>query len=535
MPYSNSAGIVLSSAYVAPGLASEFGFLPPSFLPLANRRLYCWQLEKLKDYVQTLFLTIPQGFPLEEFDREWLLQNRVSVCPRDENRALGATVSKCLSLLDPSITDVLLLFGDTYLSNPGVMKENSVAVGHTQEHSRWGYCRQGENGQLEFFEDYNMGDGGRQPVVVGCFRLKRDTLQKCLDLSGKDFYAALNLYAGRQGLSLIDVGNDWYDFGHINSYFRSRQHFTTERTFNSIKIEKRKVSKFSKQNKKMKAGTLWYESVPRDIDVYLPGYLGRTRQAEVEGYATEYLFLPPLNDLFVYGRLPETIWQQIFDGCREFLEECRNYPGTDDILEDCWWLYGTKTEERLSEFCRLRDISPDQPWRFNGKQLPSLQEIYESVLKLISAPSRNTTSIIHGDFHFANIFFDFRSLGVKLVDPRGMIRGIPTIYGDNRYDLAKLAHSVDGLYDFILAGILKADMKAPYEIEFTVKKNRQIDIVQSLFASMQVAGTPARTREIRAIMVLLFLSMLPLHNDVRTRQDTLLANMFRLYAELEQE
>jgi len=41
--------------------------------------------------------------------------------------------------------------------------------------------------------------------------------------------------------------------------------------------------------------------------------------------------------------------------------------------------------------------------------------------------------------------------------------------------------------------------------------------------------------EIRAIVILLFLSMLPLHSENRQRQDALLANVFRLFVDLERD
>ena len=54
-------------------------------------------------------------------------------------------------------------------------------------------------------------------------------------------------------------------------------------------------------------------------------------------------------------------------------------------------------------------------------------------------------SIMHGDFCLSNILYDLRSRICKLLDPRGSF-GASGIYGDPRYDVAKLYHSVYGLY-----------------------------------------------------------------------------------------
>jgi hypothetical protein len=75
------------------------------------------------------------------------------------------------------------------------------------------------------------------------------------------------------------------------------------------------------------------------------------------------------------------------------------------------------------------------------------------MLAAIKPSTKDDICIWHGDFHFANILFDFRSQRVKVVDPRGMLSdGTITMFGDARYDISKLVHSVVGMYDSVLAG-----------------------------------------------------------------------------------
>jgi hypothetical protein len=54
-----------------------------------------------------------------------------------------------------------------------------------------------------------------------------------------------------------------------------------------------------------------------------------------------------------------------------------------------------------------------------------------------------------------------------------------------------------------------------------------------MLGEMVVDGLPAGGREVRVVMVGLFLSMLPLHADRPDRQQAFVANALRLYAELE--
>ena len=114
-----------------------------------------------------------------------------------------------------------------------------------------------------------------------------------------------------------------------------------------------------------------------------------------------------------------------------------------------------------------------------------------------------------------------------------MVMERPTIAGDHRYDLAKLAHSIDGAYDFIIAGLWTARFTGTYDLSFSTPETQQRLMVQELFQSMRFDGHRPNTSEIRAIVLLLFLSMLPLHADNLARQNALLANVFRLYLNLE--
>ena len=88
----------------------------------------------------------------------------------------------------------------------------------------------------------------------------------------------------------------------------------------------------------------------------------------------------------------------------------------------------------------------------------------------------DTFNIIHGDLCFANIMVDTNLSFIKVIDPRGKF-GTYDIYGDFRYELAKLFHSVDGKYDFIIKDLF--DVNFDYKglvliIVFKTKKETLI-------------------------------------------------------------
>ena len=96
--------------------------------------------------------------------------------------------------------------------------------------------------------------------------------------------------------------------------------------------------------------------------------------------------------------------------------------------------------------------------------------------------------------------------------------------------MAKLAHSVIGLYDFIIAGryAIESDSDGYESIRFEI--DQRLASVQKIFLDVPfIADVPVR--EIMPLTVLLFLSMLPLHNDRPERQKAMLLNAVRLYKE----
>ena len=188
-----------------------------------------------------------------------------------------------------------------------------------------------------------------------------------------------------------------------------------------------------------------------------------------------------------------------------------------------------KTNERLEVFSKQTGISTTQTWQFNGAPVPSLQEVAELTGKWIDEDCKN--GYVHGDFCFSNILFDFRKQMIKVIDPRGIdFKKNITIWGDIRYDVAKLSHSVIGLYDYILAGRFQLEIDLPTSaINMNIYSNEMVGAIKDEFLKRSFAGININSKQNFAWMIHLFLSMLPLHADNKNRQLGLMANALRLY------
>jgi len=116
-------------------------------------------------------------------------------------------------------------------------------------------------------------------------------------------------------------------------------------------------------------------------------------------------------------------------------------------LEDMYEMYVNKTLKRIEPVTKYLNLNKNSILVVNNIRvepiLPSDTEIVEKMYKHLSAIRYFTP--IHGDPTFSNIFVS-NSLGVKFIDPRGSF-GKQKIYGDPRYDFAKLYYSAIGNYD----------------------------------------------------------------------------------------
>lgn len=515
--------LITSAAYVNSEFQTEFGRLPPSFLPVGNRRLFEHQIDSLREYFpgEALVISLPESYQLAEKDARYLARHRVHTIRSDEGLDLARAVATALDLLTPLTGVLRILHGDTLVTK--LPREHDVI------------------GMVRTTEDYawevEQADNTAESVWCGYFCFADPALLLyLLHNHEQGFTASVRRYSEQRALARVEV-EGWFDFGHVNTYFHSRARLTTERAFNSLRISDGCVRKSGTPHHKIQAEARWFDSLPASLRVFTPQLI-ETDNARAN-YTLEYLPIPPLNEVFVHGRNPTFYWDNVFLRCAEFLQRCHAQSLDDttraDAVRDFEALAGAKTWERLETFRNnAQGINLDQANEINGTVLPPLAGIVNDCLRLLNL-TQPLPGLIHGDFCLSNILFDSRSGRIKVIDPRGLdSMNRLTSYGDLRYDIAKLAHSVVGLYDHIVAGGFEL------EVELTLGINRfRLDIhtdqrtldVQNVFLDLELL--PGMTaRALMPMVVLLFISMLPLHADRPQRQTAFLANALRLYSNL---
>lgn len=355
-------------------------------------------------------------------------------------------------------------------------------------------------------------------------------LQHCLAAAGNSFTRAVRAYAGAQSMAFRPVQH-WSDFGHVNTYFAARARMTTGRAFNQLRIHGHVCSKRSVHVRKLQAEVQWYRSLPPHMRHYCPRFLGTSMENGLYGYATAYIPSLPLSELFVYGKNPVSFWERASTRIAAYLADARSLGSKADcesLTAHAQGLYDRKTRQRLQHYLDAHALKDSMCVLHHKGTRYSLGNILEICIASLRQ-QKPIPGLLHGDLCFSNMFFDASSDTLKLIDPRGMnADDEPLLYGDLHYDLAKLAHSVIGLYDHIMAGAYTITMAEDGLQHIVFPCDARLALIQEQFLKKCLPSGA----DFRAIMhgtVLLFLSMLPLHDDDAQRQQALLLNAVRLF------
>lgn len=529
-----NVGLITSGAYVGQDLAAEFGSLPPSFLPAGNTRLYELQSRLLSSYCDEVVISLPDSYDVPEYDHARLENLNVQLIYVEDGLTLCESILAVLANHPTHKDRLILLHGDTLFLNLDLSTIHPDSfLTHTDDHPYpWAVVDSHSNEihsanlSAIFNPDFQIVSG---LFSFSSIELLADSLKK----NHCDFVAALNDYSskGHVLLPIRDEGT-WLDFGHLNMYFRSRKYLTTQRAFNDLNFRDNLIQKQSTQKSKLIAEAYWYENEPWELRATTVNFLNNLTSENPPSYWMSYEYLCSLSDLYVFAELPQQVWIQILSHCKKFLDTCLKFKPPSNSIETSE-LFFAKTHSRLDQYAKGIEISLTREWKLNGKVTPSIEHLICRLEDLVDLDNDSLHGVMHGDFCFSNILFDFRKMEIKVLDPRGHINGEPTIYGDLRYDLAKLSHSIVGGYDFIVTNRYSLFSKGTYNLILGIPdlENRR-DMI-TYFHEQIVSQFSNNKDEISAITILLFLSMLPLHSEDENRQKALLANALRLFLELD--
>lgn len=304
------------------------------------------------------------------------------------------------------------------------------------------------------------------------------------------------------------------------------------RYFNTIEhVSDNVLRKSSKDYRKICAEYSWYS---HNNFYNTPKVSNLVVTKDDAHYDMEYIDGKTLAEHYVDEDLPVGVFIDIFQYIAQKVKMSRidtRFQSSDTAVASASRIYGGKTLSRLGSSSWQWVL--DKRFVLNGWESPSVYDIIRDTKVDVSS---NDLCFTHGDLCFSNIIL---KKGYKhhvsdltdylyFVDPRGLSNdGELSVVGDYRYDIGKLGHSVIGLYDLIKYGKIFA-VRKDNEITYDIISDDYRDMVQEMFFNVF-----SKNKIWYDIMIHLFLSMIPLHEDNPIHQDTMLATAINLFKERE--
>jgi hypothetical protein len=261
--------------------------------------------------------------------------------------------------------------------------------------------------------------------------------------------------------------------------------------------------------------------LPPELAVLFPRIVEYSTDWDRAFVTMEFYGYPTLAELFVFEALEPAVWERISRHLQWITQHSfKSHLGSVSTA-DLHQMYVAKTQERLEQAVRSTEpplaklLQSTQTIRLNDVELDAFPTLWPWVASEVARLSPIEGSLIHGDLCFSNILYDLRGGICRLIDPRGSF-GQAGLYGDPRYDLAKLNHSVRWLYDFIVADLFSVTDDGDFAYDLQIFHRAYHGDIAEVFADALFADYPAG--EIDLITGLLFASMIPLHADRPDRQ-----------------
>lgn len=155
----------------------------------------------------------------------------------------------------------------------------------------------------------------------------------------------------------------------------------------------------------------------------------------------EYIQGGPVYSLDLPYEKKRTLLEQLVRSLQE-LHQFEKVPAEPASIKEAYY---TKTMDRLSKIGALVPFAGEREITINGRTCRNVLFHTQELEARLEALECEAFHLIHGDCTFSNLLLREDGRPV-LIDPRGYF-GHTALYGDQRYDWAKLYYSIVGNYD----------------------------------------------------------------------------------------
>lgn len=520
-------------------MEAETGSKYAAFIPLGGSPLYKRIISQYRSdnvRVRIVFLLAPDA-PELEID---LPENITTAVIRlERSGSIGETVLAGLTKMI-SGHPVIVHMADTLIDLEGIPAGDAAYIHSRSDLYRWTSISADAKGRIKITNDRNEIEPCEpRSVCVGLFSFQDGELL-AIELANalehassrrEPFFVALENYSAARPMDLRPTER-WMDCGHVDGYYESRLSYQNLRHFNTLSYDpvRGQITKRSLNVESFRKQVRWFKQITDEVAPFLPRVFGSSDGAE-PFITMELLSIPTLGDLFVSQRLNLGAWNDVVRSVSSiqscFAEKAVMCSLAPQLARA---VYLGKTLSRLDDFLAHNPRAKDY-FVCRGTEKWSIGRVQRTLSHFIEQCGLleiDRLTPIHGDFCFSNLLYDPKIRLVKMIDPRGEF-GVPGVFGDRRYDLAKLAHSYAGKYDFIVADRFSVENEPDGCLRLSIQSSDYFTRVRAIFDAVLLPDDSLR-QQVYSLQALLFLSMLPLHADKPRRQLAMLATGLQLYA-----
>lgn len=498
-----------------------------AMLPVNGKPVIGWILDNLREKGITTATIV-----LQEKDKRladflgWAYRSRFDLNHTTVNEGGSIIHSLCSGLATKSESSIVrVILGDTLISDSYDSDRDFVYVSAVDDSLDWCVVDFDDNGLILKYHDKQEMAGAQFWALAGYYHFQDSALltwcvEESIRVGEKNLSDVLARYAAQRPITACKT-KSWLDFGHIENFVEARRRLLKPRYFNALKIDPvlNTITKISEHDQKLQDELNWYQALPDRLKILTPRILESHRMNGRLEITQEYYGYPTLAELFLFGSLRHGVWNSILKQLFRIHREFQRFPA-DLLAEDLEKIYVHKTRERVEKMAQQdsfwENLLGQNEIVYNGLPLKNYAQFEDWIIKTARKLGDNVRGcIVHGDFCFSNILFDVNNQIVRLIDPRGSF-GSKGIYGDPRYDIAKLRHSLSGLYDYVVADLFElGQTDGAFQSRFFTDKSQSS--IREQFDQL-IVENGFILDEIKFIEGLLFISMPPLHYGHPERQ-----------------
>lgn len=521
---------------------------PKSMLPVGNKPLIGHHLDSLiKHNIEDVYIVV--GYKKEVLVNyvTAMYGSKLNIHFVEQKELLGLAhaIKVTMDEIPNEYDGLYIVLGDIIVQDNSIYEmiehnKSFVAYKEVNDYSRWCLLQLNSNNEIIGFLDKPDEEPDEKNAVVGIYYYNNveafrnalnDVINENIRIKNEfQISSVMEKYINKyqQIIEGIKVKN-WFDFGEIETYNESKKHFNLARCFNNIKYDDNKIIKTSHNYNKIQREILWYLTLPINLHKYTPRLLNYSLDDSNVYYELEYVNGTALQELFIYNYLSCENWNKILQLIDDLISNFKTESNfhSSNLYK---FLYNNYIDrlEQIKQKCteNTQDLILDK-YKYiniNGKDYYTLEYMKDYIQHKMQSLEYDCTKysqVIHGDLVFSNIIYNIGDNQIKLVDPRGNFNN-DIIYGDIRYDIAKLCQCIIGKYDFIVNDLTKhsyfKNQNGKYVVEYVVYNFNEACDITLMFLKM-IEKYNCNLSDIYFITAIQFLTMIPLHSESESHQN----------------